>query len=916
MANLKPLQCLNLDKNQQRNFIKFFHSLGKKPKTTVRIFDRNDFYSLHAEDAELAARMVFKSTASMKIMSVPGDDEDIELPYTVLSKNNFENFVRELLLVKNYRVEVYANKGGSKNDWKIELKGSPGNVIQFEDILFGNNEQINTSAIMALQLKKENQLNSVGLSCIETTDRIFSLIEIVDDDFFTELEAIVVLLGPKECLLPSKEGEYEKINALLERNGVLVTVRKRQEFTVSTSDFEDDLNRLLFFEKGQQENLNTVLGGTNKTFALQTLNVAIKYLDLGSDSSNFGHFQLKVMNLKRFVHLDAAAVSALNILPKPGTSVTSQVYRCQSILGVLDYCRTPQGRRLLVQWLKQPLKDIEAIKDRHDIVECFVESLNTRKEIHDDYLKRIPDIMMLTKKLMRRNASLQDVYKLYRVVGRVPNLLGLLSDLENSTVNNILSKPIRDTYGDLFKFKEMIEKILDMEGIEKGEYFIKPSFDEELQTMKEKMDEIEEKIRKELRKAANDLNLDEGSSIKLDVVSHIGYHFRISLKEDSVLRKNTKYRTIDAVKGGVRFTTDKLTDLNSEFSEVRESYEEQQKSIVDEVIRVVLGYLPPLTNLSHLIAQLDCFTSFAVAATSSPIPYVRPKMRPAETRVLNLKQVRHPCLEMQSDVNFIANDIDFRKDETQMYIITGPNMGGKSTFIRSVGSAVLLAHVGSFVPCDEAEISITDSILGRIGASDCIMKGLSTFMIEMIETSGIIRTATENSLVIIDELGRGTSTYDGCGIAWSIAEYLAKETKCFTLFATHFHEITELAQTVSTVKNSHLSAMVENSNFILLYQVKPGPMDNSFGIQVAKLADFPEDVVKLAQKCYDEIEDHFSNLKSNADPEAVSLFASSLEKLSDVESLEDITKIIAEVRGNVRKSGNEYFKSICPEVFQ
>ncbi|XP_059618269.1 DNA mismatch repair protein spellchecker 1 [Phlebotomus argentipes] len=909
MANVKPLHPLNLDKIQQRNFIKFFHSLGEKPKTTVRIFERSEIYSLHGEDAELAAKVVFKSTAGIKYMSI--DDGETELPYTVLSKNNYANFIRELLLVKNYRVEIYVNKGGNKNDWEIEMKGSPGNVIQFENILFSNNEQMNTSAMMTLQLKKENQQNMIGLSCIDTTERLFSVIELVDDDFFTELEAIVVLLGPKECLLPSKEGEYEKINALLERNGVFVTVRKRQEFTVNASDFEDDLNRLLYFEKGQQENLNTLLGGS-KTLALQTLNVGIKYLELLADSSNYGHFKLNVMNLKRFMHLDTAAVSALNILPKAGTPTTSQAYKCQSILGVLDYCRTMQGRRLLTQWLKQPLKDIDAIKDRHDIVECFIESVHTRKEIYDDYLKRIPDIMMLTKKLMRRNASLQDVYKLYRVVARIPNLLRLLSELENSTVDNILTDPIKDTFGDLFKLKEMVEKILDMDGIEKGEYLINPSFDEELQTMKEKMDDIEERVKKEQRKAANDLNLD----VKLDVVSHIGYHFRISLKDESAIRKNKKYSMIDAVKGGARFTTNTLRDLNSDFQEVRESYEEQQKSIVEEVIRVVLGYLPPLTCLSHLIAQLDCFMSFAAAATTSPIPYVRPKMRPAAERVLNLKQVRHPCLEMQSDVNFIANDIEFRKDETQMYIITGPNMGGKSTFIRSVGSAVLLAHVGSFVPCDEAEISITDSILGRIGASDCIMKGLSTFMIEMIETSGIIRTATENSLVIIDELGRGTSTYDGCGIAWSIAEYLAKETKCFTLFATHFHEITELAQSVSTVKNSHLAAMIEDSKFVLLYQVKPGLMDNSFGIQVAKLADFPPEVVKMAQKCYDEIEDHFSELKSNVDPEAVSLFTSSLEKLTGLESIESIQSVINEIRENVKQSGNEYFKTICPELFE
>lgn len=258
------------------------------------------------------------------------------------------------------------------------------------------------------------------------------------------------------------------------------------------------------------------------------------------------------------------------------------------------------------------------------------------------------------------------------------------------------------------------------------------------------------------------------------------------------------------------------------------------------------GYVPLTSFLNNQIAQLDCLISFAVAAISAPTPYIRPNIYDDTEGILKLKNVRHPCLELQDNVNYIANDVDFKKEETNMYIITGPNMGGKSTYIRSVGVAVLMAHIGSFVPCDEADISIVDSILGRIGANDNLNKGLSTFMVEMIETSAIIRTATNKSLVIIDELGRGTSTYDGCGIAWAIAEYLAKETKSFTLFATHFHEITELANMVSTVKNSHMYAIVENENFILLYQVRSGIMDKSFGIYVAKLANFPEDVVKVS----------------------------------------------------------------------
>lgn len=374
---------------------------------------------------------------------------------------------------------------------------------------------------------------------------------------------------------------------------------------------------------------------------------------------------------------------------------------------------------------------------------------------------------MLGKKLMRKRATLQDIYRLYLVVLRVPKMLSVLQEMDCATVNSILCDPILDVMSELVKFKEMVEQIIDTDELDKGEYMIKASFDDGLKEMKSSMDLAEANMRKLVTKAANDLNLD---TVKLDYVSHHGYHFRISLRDDACLRKNNKYHILDAIKGGVRFTSDKLTALNDDFIRSRDEYEDQQKTIVDEVIRVALGYLGSLTRLNNYIAQVDCFLSFAIAAASAPLAYVKPKMISDEPRVLKLHGLRHPCLELQDDITYIANDVSFQSGETNMYIITGPNMGGKSTYIRSVGAAVLMAHVGAFVPCDVAEISYVDSILGRIGADDNISKGLSTFMVEMIETSGIIRTATEKSLVVIDELGRGTSTYEGCGIAWAIAE--------------------------------------------------------------------------------------------------------------------------------------------------
>lgn len=374
---------------------------------------------------------------------------------------------------------------------------------------------------------------------------------------------------------------------------------------------------------------------------------------------------------------------------------------------------------------------------------------------------------MLGKKLMRKRATLQDIYRLYQVIVRMPKILAVLRELECPTVTNVICDPIKDALGELGMYKQMVEQTIDVDGIEKGEFLIKASFDERLQEMREMMDSVEAKIARQQAKASNDLGLD---SVKLEYVSHLGHHLRIPLKDDASLRKNKKYRTLDAIKGGVRFTTDTLSDLNDEFLRAKDEYEEQQKSIVDEVIRVALGYLGTFTRLNSHVAQLDCLLSFAVAAVSAPIPYCKPNMVDGATRVLNLRELRHPCLELQEDVTYIANDVAFRQNETNMHIITGPNMGGKSTYIRSVAAAVLMAHVGAFVACSEAEISYVDSILGRIGADDNINKGLSTFMVEMIETSAIIRTATEKSLVVIDELGRGTSTYEGCGIAWAIAE--------------------------------------------------------------------------------------------------------------------------------------------------
>uniref|UniRef100_A0A2P2I8C1 DNA mismatch repair protein MSH2 n=2 Tax=Hirondellea gigas TaxID=1518452 RepID=A0A2P2I8C1_9CRUS len=920
MSNVLPKDQINEGSQEHTGVIAFFRSLPNVGGACAHIFDRGEYYSVHGDTARLAAATVFHTNAVIKKRGYGAHEMDT----VFLSRNNFESFVRELLLVKQYRLSIYRQQTQGKNDWYEEFKASPGNLTQLEDVLFGGvSEQSSSAGIMAVKVTADAAQKVVGVGFVDVASHVIRVCQFLDTDTFTNLEALIVQLGPKECLLPNGEAKT-KLAKTLERSGMLITERKRSEF--NSSDSVQDLGRLV---KGWSSSSTvTSRPEMERTQALAAISAIVKYLELTSDDGNFNQFKCSLYELDQFMRLDTAAIKALHVDSSTGLGASQQQHN-GTILSVLDKCRTGPGHRMMARWLRQPLLDIKKIEERHDLVSAFVSSVELRNSVGDQHLRRIPDLPRITRRLARRQATLIDCHKLYQCAEGLPDLceaIGRYNGSHASILSAIFLTPLQESVGDLSKFVEMVETTVDLEQVRQGQYIIKADFDEELTALKDAMDLSKDSLQSHLRAAANDLGLDAGKTIKLEHNNQHGHFFRVTLKDEKSVRNNRAYQMLDTNKSGVKFRNTRLADADAHYAEHLRKYEQQQASVVTEILNIASGYVEVIQSLSSTLTTLDCIVALASAAVTAPVPYVRPTMLvPGDQSTLELVQCRHPCLELQDSVSYIPNDTVMGADGGKFHIITGPNMGGKSTYLRGVATAVLMAQIGSFVPCTSARIPVMDAILARVGAGDCQQRGVSTFLAEMIETATIIKSATRNSLIIVDELGRGTSTYDGFGIAWAISEHISRDLASYCLFATHFHELTALADVQPSVRNFHVAATTAEDTLTLLYQVLPGPCDRSFGIHCAKIAHFPDKVVEYAKRKAEELEDDFAADDTDDSAETVnnrrrckkegeevivsalqSAAALSVDELSD-EKLEDA---LSHIRVTAISSQNSYIEHL------
>jgi DNA mismatch repair protein MSH2 len=806
---------------------------------------------------------VYKTTAVIRKLGREPGLESVTMTVTV-----FRNFLRDALFRLSKRIEIWQST--KRGEWKVVKQASPGNLQDLEDELGGQIE--NAPIILAVKVSaKASEARNVGVCFADASVRELGVTEFLDNDLYSNFESLLIQLGVKECLIQvdatKKDVELGKLRTIADNCGCAVAERAATDF--GTKDIEQDLPRLLKDERAANS-----LPSTELKLAMGAAACLIRYLGVMSDSSNFGQYQLYQHDLSQYMKLDAAALKALNLMPGPRDGAKNM-----SLYGLLNHCKTPTGSRLLAQWLKQPLMNVKEIERRQQLVEAFVNDTELRQTMQEEHLRSIPDLYRLAKKFQRKVANLEDVVRAYQVVIRLPGFLGSLEAVMDEQYKEPLdaeyTSKLREYTTAFAGLQDMVETTVDLDALENHEFIIKPEFDESLKTIRKRLDKLKRDMESEHVRVGDDLNQDTEKKLFLENHKVNGWCFRLTRNEAGCIRQKKAYQEISTQKNGVYFTTTTLQEKRREFDQLSENYNRTQSGLVNEVVSVASSYIPVVEKLAAVLAHLDVIVSFAHVSVHAPTSYTRPTMHPRGTGNTILKEARHPCMEMQDDISFITNDVSLVRNSSEFLIITGPNMGGKSTYIRQIGVIALMAQIGCFVPCSEAELTIFDCILARVGASDSQVKGVSTFMAEMLETANILKSATKESLIIIDELGRGTSTYDGFGLAWAISEYIVKEIGAFALFATHFHELTALVDTYPQVQNLHVVAHISEGyaptdgdvdmdgveevkkkrEVTLLYKVEPGFSDQSFGIHVAELVRFPQKVIKMARRKADELED-------------------------------------------------------------
>ena len=787
-------------------------SVKREHEDEVLLFRMGDFYETFDDDARVLSRELEIALTSREF----GKGQRVPLagiPYHSLEANLAR------LIKKGYRVaicEQVSDPATSKGivDREVVRVVTPGTVI--EDALL---EQKANNYLAALVVEGD----AVGLSWVDITTSEFATAQFD----LVHLPVEIARLMPSEVLVPEGQDDVDV------GSDVMLTPLLPDAFHAEWA--RDTLLR--HFGVASLESF----GCEGKTLAVRAAGAVIDYLQDTQRSSVGQITTLYTHSTADYMVLDAQTRRNLELYEGGRWGAVNA-----SLLSVLDVTKTSMGGRLLRRWLGQPLLDVERLVRRQDAVEWFHRSALRRERVVM-HLEAVSDMERLVNRVRGHTATPRDLVSLAGSLDAAPKIKDILGEDDDADKVHWLAENIADN---IEVVELMGQAIADDPPLSVGDgNVIRAGFSPDLDEVRGASRNAQDYIARLEQKERERTGI---RSLKVGYNRVFGYYIEISNSNldqapDDYVRRQT-------LVGGERFITPEMKEYESLILNAQDRISELEGALFRQVCQQVAGYAEPILRAARAIANIDAFSSLAEVA--SRYGYVRPVLD--EGDIVTIKQSRHPVVErMLPPGDFVANDTGLSSSGEQLIILTGPNMAGKSTYIRQVAVIVLMAQIGSFVPAESARIGICDRIFTRVGLQDDLAMGQSTFMVEMVETAAILNHATPRSLIVLDEIGRGTSTYDGLALARAVAEHIHNNPRlgCKTLFATHYHELTQLADVLPRAFNYNVVVAEDKGEVVFLRNIAPGGADRSYGVHVARLAGMPGSVVNRAWEVLAELED-------------------------------------------------------------
>ncbi|EHA6440357.1 DNA mismatch repair protein MutS [Clostridium perfringens] len=800
-----------------------YFEIKENYKDCIIFFRLGDFYEMFFEDAETAARELE--------LVLTGRDCGLEkrAPMCGIPFHASNSYIGRLV-AKGYKVAICEQvedpkfaKGIVKRD--VIKVITPGTYTDSSFV-----EETKNNYIMTIYADLERNRCSLAITDISTGDFLATEGELEKGVILDEISKF----NPKEIIL------LDSLDQELIKDITLTTPA-----LISRKPIE-------YFEEKFEEVLNAQFGEKSNSLSLmikKSSNALVKYILDTQKISLTNINDIEVYSLVDFMTIDLSSRRNLEL-----TENLREKSKKGSLLWVLDKTETSMGSRMLRRWIEEPLVNKEKITLRLNAVEELFNDLSLndslKEALHDIY-----DIERILGKISNKNANAKDLIALKTSIGKIPNVKGIIENCTSSLLKNY-----HHNLDDLRDIYDLLEKSIkeDPSLTLKDGDLIKDGFNSEIDELRLAKTNGKDWISSLENREREFTGI---KSLKVGFNKVFGYYIEISKANYSSIPEG-RYIRKQTLANAERFITPELKEIEEKLLGASEKLCSLEYDIFLDIRNEVENHIDRLKTTAKIIAELDCISNLAFVALEND--FIKPEINEdGETKIEN---GRHPVVEkVIPKGEFIPNDTIINKDDNQLLIITGPNMAGKSTYMRQVAIITLMCQIGSFVPASKANISVVDKIFTRIGASDDLAGGKSTFMVEMWEVSNILKNATENSLVLLDEVGRGTSTYDGLSIAWSVIEYICKNKnlRCKTLFATHYHELTKLEGEIHGVRNYSVAVKEVDNNIIFLRKIIEGGADQSYGIEVAKLAGIPDEVINRAKEILEKLE--MESSKDNLD---------------------------------------------------